>query len=99
MSVFLQDTEPNQEFMSCERFLEQPVLLYFGSQGQLVRELQGFLASLGCYSGVSNGYFNLETAASVCAFQHKIGIAATGVVDARTWRAIARLRQFLGMCY
>lgn len=71
-------------------------VLQFGSRGETVKSLQEFLRNIGQYPWRIDGYFSRDTEASVRVFQGKIGIPSNGMVEARTWRAISRLRHILG---
>lgn len=58
--------------------------LALGSQGQAVSQLQQKLSSLGLYSGSVTGYFGLQTAAAVKAFQKAHNLDAVGSVGPLT---------------
>lgn len=77
--------------------INKPPVLYPGSQGELVKSVQKFLRDIGHYFGSINGYFCSDTEKSVREFQKQIGIPSDGVVNERTWKAIARIRIFLGI--
>lgn len=72
-------------------------ILRRGSQGEAVKNLQEFLTQIDYHPWVIDGYFSLDTEESVRIFQQKIGVPSDGVVGERTWRAITRLRKFLGL--
>lgn len=76
--------------------IENIPVLQLGSRGDTVKNLQEFLHDIGQYPWRIDGYFSRDTEASVRLFQGKIGIPSNGVVEARTWRAISRLRHILG---
>lgn len=52
-----------------------------GSSGADVAQLQGLLATLGFYTGESNGAFGYSTARAVKAWQKSLGVTADGVVQ------------------
>jgi carboxyl-terminal processing protease len=52
--------------------------------GADVVNLQEILIGLGYKPGRTDGYFDTKTAAAVKAAQSKLGLAVTGVVDAKT---------------
>ncbi|WP_019633263.1 L,D-transpeptidase family protein [Actinomadura atramentaria] len=70
-----------------------PGTVRFGSDGPAVTRLQQRLKALHYWPGDVNGQFRETTRAAVWAFQHVNGLKATGVVDARGWRALARPRK------
>ncbi|MFC0037520.1 L,D-transpeptidase family protein [Actinomadura rayongensis] len=65
-----------------------PAALHLGSDGPDVTRLQRRLKALHYWPGEINGRFRATTRAAVWAFQHVNGLKATGVVDARTQRAL-----------
>ncbi len=75
-----------RDWMSLMTYGKKPVLK-FGSAGYYVRRLQRALnaADLGA-SGKITGVYVGSTAALVKSYQSLVGLPATGVVDAATWR-------------
>jgi peptidoglycan hydrolase-like protein with peptidoglycan-binding domain len=57
-------------------------LLQTGANGKQVVELQRLLSYWGTYQGKSDGEFGRATEQAVRSFQHKVFLAATGIVDA-----------------
>src|SRR4051794_18326260 len=57
-----------------------------------VRSLQRHLRTLGAHPGPIDGRFGPWTEAAVRRFQHTRGLEATGIVDPRTQRRLARMR-------
>lgn len=53
-----------------------------------VYEVQHRLARLGLFDAGPTGYFGARTEAGVRAFQRRVGLPVTGVVDAATWRPL-----------
>jgi putative chitinase len=66
----------------------QPVLKQ-GARGPAVADLQRKLAAHGFSPGAADGVFGPGTEAAVKSFQRAKGLAADGVVGARTWAALA----------
>jgi lipoprotein-anchoring transpeptidase ErfK/SrfK len=64
--------------------------LALGSRGASVRVLEQRLRELHYAIPAVDGYYGLETAQAVLAFQKVNGLARTGRVDARLWRLISR---------
>jgi lipoprotein-anchoring transpeptidase ErfK/SrfK len=64
--------------------------LALGSRGPSVRALEQRLRDLHYALPSLDGYFGLDTAQAVLAFQNVNGLARTGRVDARLWRTLAR---------
>jgi peptidoglycan hydrolase-like protein with peptidoglycan-binding domain len=62
--------------------------LQVGSQGRAVADVQDALKRHGFVSADRAGVFSGNTADAVRAFQTRHGLAATGVVDQATWRAL-----------
>lgn len=65
----------------------------FGSQGDTVKTMQGYLVSLGeelPKYGI-DGYFGSETQAAVKSFQKKNGLSVDGICGPKTWAKIAEL--------
>jgi hypothetical protein len=67
--------------------------LHAGMQGAEVAYVQRRLTALHYVPGQTGGWFEQPTVAAVWAFQKVNGLAPTGVVDRRTWRALARPRR------
>lgn len=61
-------------------------LLYIGSTGPLVAELQALLKTWGYNPGPIDGIFGPSTKAAVIAFQKDAGIAVDGIVGPITWQ-------------
>ncbi|MEB3179015.1 MAG: peptidoglycan-binding protein [Nostocaceae cyanobacterium] len=59
-----------------------------GAQGDAVRELQQLLMQRYCYVAAVDGIFAVATTSAVKAFQNRVFLPTTGIVDDRTWRAI-----------
>ncbi len=59
-----------------------------GSSGQLVKQLQARLTSLGYYDGPVSGNFAKKTLRAVKSVQTQNGLKATGQVDETTWNII-----------
>lgn len=59
-----------------------------GAEGDLVRELQERLDSLGYDCGKADGKFGAKTKAAVERFQKDRGLTADGIVGAKTWKAL-----------
>jgi peptidoglycan hydrolase-like protein with peptidoglycan-binding domain len=59
-----------------------------GAQGDAVRELQQLLIQRYCYVGEVDGIFGMTTTSAVKAFQDRVFLPTTGIVDERTWQAI-----------
>jgi hypothetical protein len=64
-----------------------------GSAGDLVVLAQELLKSSGRHVGVS-GYFNADTVTAVRRFQRDHGIAVTGAIGDKTWKALREYRPY-----
>ncbi|MGW5066135.1 L,D-transpeptidase family protein [Streptomyces cyaneofuscatus] len=64
------------------------ILLWTGSEGAQVRELQARLRQIGHFGRTPTGYYGTVTAEAVRSFQAKRGTEATGATDAVTWRKL-----------
>lgn len=69
-----------------------PPVLHAGMHGAEVAAVQRRLTALHYVPGGIDGWFEQPTVAAVWAFQKVNGLAPTGVIDGRTWRALARPR-------
>ncbi|MGZ4426844.1 MAG: L,D-transpeptidase family protein [Nocardioidaceae bacterium] len=67
--------------------------LHPGAAGPRVRELQARLSQLAWFAPPATGRYDAATRAAVAGFQHKRGLATTGVVDPRTWRRLLAMTQ------
>ncbi len=63
-------------------------VLYWGTSGWDVTQVQQRLASWGYYNGPINGYFGSETSQAVRSFQWKNGLVVDGLVGPQTWAAL-----------
>lgn len=63
------------------------------ARGDDVAELQRHLSHLGFYYGHIDGEFNVRTRYAVAELQRNLGIPGTGVCDADTMRAMARVNR------
>jgi peptidoglycan hydrolase-like protein with peptidoglycan-binding domain len=70
-----------------ETLFKKPVLKE-RDRGDAVKELQQLLIQRYCYVGTVDGIFAVATTSAVKAFQHRVFLTTTGIVDERTWRAI-----------
>lgn len=59
-----------------------------GAKGDLVKELQTRLSSLGCDCGAADGVFGAKTRSAVAAFQRARGLEPDGVCGPKTWAAL-----------
>ena len=66
--------------------------LRVGSRGPSVYALEQRLHELHYDLGAADGYYGVDTADAVVAFQKLHGLARTGATDARFWRGASRLR-------
>lgn len=57
-------------------------------QGDAVKQLQELLIQRCCYVGAVDGIFAVATTCAVKAFQNRVFLPTTGIVDDQTWRAI-----------
>ncbi|MEA5567169.1 peptidoglycan-binding protein [Anabaena sp. UHCC 0399] len=64
-----------------------------GSSGQAVTSLQQRLRQLGYFNANPTGNFQRITKDAVIAFQRRVGISATGVVNRQTWNALEGFAQ------
>lgn len=64
--------------------------LKVNSQGEQVKTLQRLLTALGTYTDVSDGGFGPKTKAGVIAFQKKMELPQTGIVNEATWNALLK---------
>ncbi len=71
----------------------RPPLMAPGSTGRQVRELQARLSQLAWFTPPMTGTYDRETRVGVRGFQDKRGFAASGAVDARTWKRLVRMTQ------
>ena len=62
--------------------------LYWGSRGELVRQVQLKLQKWGYLKGAADGVFGQDTYEAVTHFQRKNGLAADGVVGEATFAAL-----------
>ena len=62
--------------------------LYWGSSGEMVRQVQLKLQKWGYLKGAADGVFGQDTYEAVVHFQRKNGLTADGVVGQRTWNAL-----------
>jgi peptidoglycan hydrolase-like protein with peptidoglycan-binding domain len=62
-----------------------------GDRGVRVRELQGRLSQLAWYVPPMSGRYDAPTRDGVRGFQAKRGLAATGVLDPRSWRRLTAM--------
>lgn len=67
-----------------------------GSRGDLVRELQEALNSLGFDCGAADGIFGTKTFNAVVAFQTEAKLDADGIVGPKTWRELDAQRTSSG---
>ena len=63
-----------------------------GAKGDAVRQIQGLLARAGFVPGPLDGVFGARTRAAVVAFQRRLGLRATGVVDGATLASLRPTR-------
>ncbi|RJX16918.1 MAG: spore cortex-lytic enzyme [Ammonifex sp.] len=63
-------------------------VLYWGTSGWEVSQVQQRLASWGYYNGPIDGYFGNETSQAVRSFQWKNGLVVDGLVGPQTWAAL-----------
>lgn len=63
-------------------------MLFEGSQGAEVEQLQHLLAAAGYSPGTPDGIFGAGTHQAVVSFQHAHGLGADGVVGPQTWHAL-----------
>ena len=78
------------------RFGDRTLALIEGeppARGDDVAELQRHLSHLGFYYGHIDGEFNVRTRYAVAELQHNLGIPGSGVCDADTMRAMARVNR------
>ncbi|PZR18608.1 MAG: hypothetical protein DI536_01630 [Archangium gephyra] len=61
-----------------------------GTKGAHVANVQKHLVAAGFSPRRSSGVFDERTAGALKAFQSRSGLKATGIVDARTWRALQK---------
>ena len=66
----------------------QQAILAQGDEGEKVRELQHRLQQLDWFQGKITGNYGTVTTTSVNGFQGKRDLAATGLVDQKTWDAL-----------
>lgn len=66
--------------------------LYWGSQGQDVRDLQWRLQTWGYYHGPIDGVYGAQTYDAVVFFQRRNGLPADGTVGSATWAALGLSR-------
>jgi peptidoglycan hydrolase-like protein with peptidoglycan-binding domain len=84
---------PAQGYASARRSLQQTVFLpnlRVGSRGASVLGLEQRLHQLHYALGQVDGYFGIDTADAVVAFQKLHGLPRTGSTDLRFWRALDR---------
>ena len=62
--------------------------VYWGSKGDLVRQVQQKLQKWGYLKGAADGVFGQDTYEAVVLFQKKNGLTADGVVGTATFRAL-----------
>lgn len=63
-------------------------MLTIGTQGDAVRDVQGFLRRRGFYNGLINGFYGPQTTQAVIDFQSRMGLNQDGIVGPRTWDAM-----------
>ena len=68
--------------------LGQDRILYWGSSGPEVTNVQALLNRWGYYTGPVDGYFSGKTSKAVMDFQRKNGLGQDGVVGPQTWAAL-----------
>lgn len=62
--------------------------VYWGSKGDLVRQVQQKLQKWGYLKGAADGVFGQDTYKAVVLFQKKNGLTADGVVGTATFQAL-----------
>ncbi|MEW6446958.1 MAG: spore cortex-lytic enzyme [Bacillota bacterium] len=75
-------------FALASRARAQNPVLYWGTTGWQVSQVQQRLASWGYYNGPIDGVYGNETAKAVRTFQWKNGLRVDGVVGPETWAAL-----------
>ncbi|AEF95493.1 spore cortex-lytic enzyme [Desulfotomaculum nigrificans CO-1-SRB] len=68
--------------------LAQDPVLYWGTSGDKVYQVQKRLKDWGYYTGPLDGYFGSQMSAAVQKFQRYNGLTADGVVGEQTWQAL-----------
>ena len=63
-------------------------ILYYGSRGEEVREVQWRLSQWGYYQGAVDGIFGPQTYSAVRLFQQRNGLAVDGIVGRNTFNAL-----------
>lgn len=76
----------NTAYMVQDVFAEE--ILYWGSQGERVRQVQQKLINWGYMGGWADGYFGQQTFDAVVKFQKRHGLKVDGVVGSETFAAL-----------
>lgn len=87
LSIFL-FYEPKEKLSSGLGFLQAPKVLYWGTTGQDVKDVQWKLRNWKYYDGKVDGIYGARTYRAVRRFQKKNGLKIDGVVGPSTARAL-----------
>ncbi|EOD01682.1 spore cortex-lytic enzyme [Caldisalinibacter kiritimatiensis] len=84
----LENIAENKNLEAYAEKLTAPRLLYWGTRGDDVREVQRRLRNWGYYDGAVDGIYGPRTYSAVREFQRKNGLAVDGVVGPQTAAAL-----------
>ncbi|WP_051314868.1 cell wall hydrolase [Alteribacter aurantiacus] len=75
------------------------VLLYNGSEGEEVKDVQEVLADLGYFKAKQTGYYGPITIEAVKAFQRDFGLSQDGITGSKTLREISNVKSMASVVH